>query len=112
MSCSTIFDLSGEYGSLAVTEAAQLAGVLELDFVRHYAPRTGDLFTLLEVAQGVFGAFLSVEIHGLEPGFAFEVTYENGQIVLAALSDGVPEGLVFRDGFESGGTTAWSATIP
>jgi len=104
--------LPGEYGSLAVTGSASLAGALSLVFQNHYAPREGDLFTLLDVAQGVSGAFAGVEVHGLEPGFEYELTMVDGQIVLEALNDGVPEGLVFRDGFESGDTAAWSWAQP
>ena len=90
--------LPGQYGSLAVTGSANLAGVLVLDF--HYAPRTGDLLTLLAVAQGAVGAFGSVEITGLQPGFEYEITYANGQVVIEALNDGVPGDLIFADGFQ------------
>ncbi|KAB2965066.1 MAG: hypothetical protein F9K16_02895 [Thermoanaerobaculia bacterium] len=104
--------LPGEYGSLAVTGAASLDGVLSLEFQSDYAPREGDLFTLLDVAQGVTGDFTGVEIHGLEPGFEFEITIVDGQVVLEALNDGVPEGYIFADGFESGGTSSWSSAVP
>ncbi len=104
--------LPGQYGSLAVTGSADLNGVLVLSCENQYAPREGDLFTLLTVAQGVFGAFSSVEIHGLEAGFEYEIIYLNGQVVLEAQSDGVPEGLIFADGFESEDLSNWSAAVP
>ena len=56
--------------------------------------------------------FTGVEIHGLEPGFEFEITIVDGQVVLEALNDGVPEGYIFADGFESGDVSSWSSSVP
>jgi PKD repeat protein len=84
----------GEYGSLGVTATAALDGVLALDFQRGYAPRQGDTFTLLTAGEGTTGAFASVEISGLRPGFELEITYVDGQVALVALNDGVPDDFV------------------
>jgi len=80
---------SGQYGSLAVNGAANLDGVLALDFRDGYTPRQGDAFTLLAATSGVAGAFDSVEISGMLPGFQYELTIVDGQLVLEALNNGI-----------------------
>lgn len=80
----------GQYGSLAVNGATTLDGVLALDFSQGYAPHQGDTFTLLAATGGVNGAFDGVAISGLMPGFEYEITIVDGQVVLEALNDGVP----------------------
>lgn len=82
-------DGAGEYGSLEVTGMANLNGVLTLDFRHGYAPSQGDTFTLL-TATSLNGTFTSVDINGLMPGFTYEITYVNGQLVLEALNNGYP----------------------
>mgnify|MGYP001004540270 FL=1 len=86
---------AGQYGSLGVTGATILDGVLALAFRGGYAPSQGDTFTFLTATGGVTGAFDSVAISGLAPGFEYEVTLVDGQLVLEALNDGVPLGRVF-----------------
>lgn len=85
----------GQYGSLAVTGAANLDGVLALDFRGGYVPRRGDTFTFLTAAGAVAGAFDSVEISGLPPGFEYELAIENGQVMFEILEDGAPPGKVY-----------------
>jgi hypothetical protein len=80
----------GQYGSLAVTGAANLDGVLKLIFIQGYAPKLGDTFTFLSAAGGLNGEFDSVEIDGLAPGFEYDLTIANGQVTLEALNDGAP----------------------
>lgn len=80
----------GLYGSLAVTGTVALDGMLALDFRQGYVPQPGDAFTLLTAADGLVGTFASVEIGGLFPGFAYELTIVDGQITLEALNDGIP----------------------
>ena len=82
----------GQYGSLAVTGAANLNGVLALAFRGGYVPRRGDTFTFLTATGGVSGTFTSVAISGLPPGFQYEITVENGQVTLEALSGNAPAG--------------------
>ncbi len=82
----------GQYGSLAVTGAANLDGVLALAFRGGYVPRRGDTFTFLTATGGVSGTFTSVAISGLPPGFQYELTVENGQVTLEALSGNAPAG--------------------
>ncbi len=80
-------------GSLAVSGAAALDGVLALDFSNGFAPKQGDTFTFLSAGGGVGGTFDQVEINGLAQGFEYEITILNGQVVLEALNDGVPQQL-------------------
>jgi T5SS/PEP-CTERM-associated repeat protein len=87
---SLIGSTPGQYGSLTVNGAANLDGVLALDFQQGYAPHRGDTFTLFTATGGVSGAFDSVEISGLLPGFEYELAYTDGQLALEALNDGVP----------------------
>lgn len=86
---------AGQYGSLAVTDAAALDGVLALKFSQGFAPKQGDTFTFLDIGGAVTGAFDSVEISGLEPGFEYELTIVDGQLTLEALNDGAPAGRLF-----------------
>ena len=85
----------GQYGSLSVSGAAALDGVLALRFRNGYAPRRGDTFTFVAATGGVSGAFDAVQISGLAPGFLHRLTVVNGQVTLEALNDGVPEGRLF-----------------
>jgi hypothetical protein len=85
----------GQYGSLAVTGAANLDGVLALNFSQGYAPQQGDTFTVLTATGSVNGTFDSVEINGLVPGFEYDLTIVDGQVVLEALNDGVPLRTIF-----------------
>jgi probable HAF family extracellular repeat protein/T5SS/PEP-CTERM-associated repeat protein len=80
----------GQYGRVTITGTAVLDGVLALDFSNGYAPSQGDTFTLLAATGGVNGAFDSVAISGLMPGFEYEIILVDGQVVLEALNDGVP----------------------
>ncbi len=84
----------GQYGSLSITGTANLDGVLALDF-QGFAPQQGDTFTFLAATEGISGAFDSVEISGLAPGFEYDLTIVDGQVTLEALNDGVPLGRVF-----------------
>lgn len=76
----------GQYGSLAVTGAAHLDGVLALDFLSGYAPGQGDAFTFVTATDGLTGIFDRVEISGLAPGFQYELAFNDGQVVLQALN--------------------------
>ncbi|MCC6956406.1 MAG: hypothetical protein IT316_06390 [Anaerolineales bacterium] len=85
----------GQYGSLAVTGAATLDGVLALKFSDWFAPKQGDTFTFLTAAGGAGGAFDSVKISGLAPGFLYDLSVVNGQVTLEALNDGVAVQSIF-----------------
>jgi hypothetical protein len=86
---------AGQYGSLEVTDAANLDGVLALKFSQWFAPKQGDTFTFLDAAGGASGSFDAVQISGLAPGFEYELKILGGQVTLKALNDGVPLGTVF-----------------
>jgi hypothetical protein len=86
---------TGQYGSLAVNGAANLDGVLALNFSHWFAPKQGDTFTFLRATGGISGDFDGVEINGLAPGFEYELAVVNGQVVLEALNDGIPLQIVY-----------------
>ncbi|MBM4117659.1 DUF3466 family protein, partial [bacterium] len=64
----------GQYSSVAVSDTANLDGILELNFSGGYLPQEGDSFTLLTAAGAAIGAFASVEVSGLAPGFEYELS--------------------------------------
>lgn len=84
-----------QHGSLAVNGTVALDGALALDFRNGYAPDQGDTFTFLTATEGLTGAFDSVEISGLLPGFDYDLNVANGEVILEALNDGVPFNLIF-----------------
>jgi len=84
-----IGDDPGQYGSVAATGAAVLDGVLALNFQQGYAPRQGDIYTFLSAAS-LSGAFDSVAISGLAPGFQYQLINSSGRLKLKALNNGVP----------------------
>lgn len=86
---------SGLYGSLGITGTANLDGLLILSFNQGFAPRQGDTFTFLSATGGANGGFDSVQISGLMPGFEYDLSNQNGQLVLEALNDGVSAQRVF-----------------
>jgi hypothetical protein len=64
-------------------------GTLTLAFGNGYAPKQGDTYNLL-AADSVTGDFSNITITGLAPGFEYEMSVVNGQIVMEALNDGIP----------------------
>jgi hypothetical protein len=86
---------AGWYGSLMVTGAANLDGVLALNFSNWFAPQQGDNFTFLTATDGISGTFDGVEISGLAPGFEYGLSIIDGQVTLEALNDGVPQGAIY-----------------
>lgn len=86
---------AGLYGSLGITGTADLGGALVLGFSQGFAPRQGDTFTFLDATGGANGMFDSVQISGLMPGFKYDLSNANGQLVLEALNDGVSARRVF-----------------
>lgn len=80
----------GQYSSVAVSDTAMLDGILALDFADGYLPQAGDSFNLLTAAGAVSGAFASVEISGLAPGFEYEVSTTDDQVTLEALNSAAP----------------------
>jgi probable HAF family extracellular repeat protein/T5SS/PEP-CTERM-associated repeat protein len=86
---------AGQYGSLGITGTVHLDGMLALDFDNGYAPHQGDTFTFLAATGGVTGTFDSMTISGLMPGFEYDLTIANGQVLLEALNDGVPLRKIF-----------------
>ena len=79
------------HDQIIIHGAATLGGTLRLKFIGGYAPKQGDHFELLNISGATTGSFANVEMEGLEPSFQFTAAANgSGQIVLTALSDGVP----------------------
>ena len=87
----------GQFDVLAVTGNATLGGTLLLEFIDGFAPRQGDVFEFLDVGGALSGAFDSVEVRNLLPGFQFDVRSDGGGLTMVALNDGVfvPEPATF-----------------
>ena len=70
---------------LVITNQATLDGNVTLRFINGFAPKTGDQFDFLDVGGGITGAFASLGLQNLAPGFQFELT-TNGPLQRMALS--------------------------
>jgi hypothetical protein len=79
----------GEFDVLAVTGSATLGGNLLLDFIDGFAPRRGDVFSFLDVDGATIGAFDTIEVRHLLPGFEFDLRSEGSVLTMVALNDGV-----------------------
>jgi len=78
----------GQYGQLDVTGAATLGGELNLAFSEGYAPVAGDVFQFVR-ADTSSGAFATVAVTGLAPGWAYTLSSSGGVTTLRSDSDGV-----------------------
>jgi hypothetical protein len=78
----------GQYGQLDVTGAATLGGTLVLNFSEGYAPEAGDVFQFVR-ADTSSGAFATVAVTGLAPGWQYTLASDDGVISLTAHTDGV-----------------------
>jgi T5SS/PEP-CTERM-associated repeat protein len=82
----------GEYDQLDVTGNILLdAGAqLDLNFANGFAPKTGELFAIIDdpnlTADDVFS---QINVSGLEPGWEYSMTQQNGNEVIESLNDGV-----------------------
>ena len=79
----------GQFDVLAVTGNATLGGNLLLEFIDGFAPRQGDVFPFLDIDGALTGAFDTIDIKNLMPGFQFDLRTEGGQLSIVALNDGV-----------------------
>ena len=80
---------SAEYGHLMITNAATLDGNLTFKFIDGFAPKQGDQFDFLNVGGQVNGAFATVDLKNLAPGFQFNVVTNGPLVRMTALNDGV-----------------------
>ena len=79
------------HDQLIVNGNASLGGKLVLKFAGGFGPRQGDQFKLLEIAGAMTGDFTEVAVEGLKAGFQYTAESNGiGQIVVTALTDGVP----------------------
>ena len=82
----------GAYDVLAVTDTMTLGGTLNIVFSGGFAPQTGDTFPLFSGPASPAGAFDTVNVLGIEPGWGYEFVPTSGGLQLHSLSDGtVPE---------------------
>ncbi|MBP1464356.1 hypothetical protein EYB53_001425 [Candidatus Chloroploca sp. M-50] len=83
-------DLVGadQYDQLTVSGAAQLDGELVLAFGEGYAPRAGDSFAFVGAGSSA-GAFSTVTVTGLAPGWQFNLSSSGGVTTLRSESDAV-----------------------
>ncbi len=79
---------SADFDKIIVTGNSALNGTLVLNFSNGYAPKQGDSFTFL-TSPNSSGAFATVEIAGLAPGFQYAVTSNGGATQLVANNNGV-----------------------
>jgi hypothetical protein len=77
------------YMQISVSSNALLAGVLRCRFVNGFAPKSGDILNLLNIAGETSGSFSSVELQNLAPGFQFNLVTTNGKVSMVALNDAV-----------------------
>ncbi len=84
-------DLVGpaQYDRLTVSGTARLDGELVLAFSEGFAPRAGDSFAFVGAGSSA-GAFASVTVTGLAPGWQFSLSSSGGVTTLRSESDGVP----------------------
>jgi len=78
-----------DYDHLIITNAASLDGNVTFKFINGFAPKTGDQFDFLNVGGEMSGAFASVGLQNLAPGFQFNVTTNGPLLGMTALNDGV-----------------------
>jgi hypothetical protein len=73
---------------LIVTGDAQLDGTVTFRFINGFAPKTGDRVDFLSAAT-VGGAFASVGLQNLAPGFQFDLATNGSFVSMTALNDAV-----------------------
>lgn len=78
-----------QHDVLHVTGDATIGGTLLFSFIDGFAPQAGNLFEFLVVEGDFNGDFDDVQVLGLEPGFEFDVNFDNGMLSMLALNDGV-----------------------
>ncbi|MCA9239472.1 MAG: hypothetical protein KDA37_04705, partial [Planctomycetales bacterium] len=72
-------------------DLVQIEGSIVLQFLSGFAPRQGDVFEFLLTEPGaeVLIDQAAFEVHGLLPGFEFEITHAGGAYRVLALNNGV-----------------------
>ncbi len=87
---------NSEHDLLHITGNATLGGTLKLFFADGFAPQGGnpstedDTFDFIAVDGTINGSFSEVIVQGLEEGFQYDISPEEGSVKLTALSNGVP----------------------
>jgi len=78
---------STDFGQLIVTNAATLDGNVTFKFINGFAPKAGDHFDFLNVGGPQSGAFASVGLQNLAPGFQFNILTNSQLLGMTALND-------------------------
>jgi T5SS/PEP-CTERM-associated repeat protein len=79
----------GQFDVLAVTGDVTLGGKLWLEFIDGFVPQQGQVFQFLDIGGTLSGAFDSIRVVGLRPGFQFDLQPDAGGLKMVALNDGV-----------------------
>ncbi|HYV27374.1 MAG TPA: hypothetical protein VFA77_07560, partial [Candidatus Eisenbacteria bacterium] len=74
---------------LIITNAATLDGNVTFRFINGFAPKTADHFDFLSVGGELSGAFATVGLQNLAPGFQFNFVTNGALLSMSALNDGV-----------------------
>jgi hypothetical protein len=80
---------SADYDHLIITNAATLDGNVTFKPINGFAPKTGDRFDFLEVGGQLGGAFASVGLQNLAPGFQFNLVANGTRLSMMASNDAV-----------------------
>jgi T5SS/PEP-CTERM-associated repeat protein len=80
---------SADYDHLVVTGNALLGGTLTIRCINDFAPKAGDHFDFLNVAGVINGAFDTVALQDVAPGFQFAFVTNGPFLSISALNDGV-----------------------
>jgi hypothetical protein len=79
---------SSAHDQLVVTGEAELDGNITFRFINGFAPKAGDRIDFFSVPT-INGAFASVGLQNLAPGFQFDVSTNGSVMSMTALNDGV-----------------------
>jgi T5SS/PEP-CTERM-associated repeat protein len=76
----------GDYSVLDITGTGTFQGIIDLDFIDGYLPKTGDTLDLINALSSTFSG-ATINIEGLGPGFLYSDGFSNGQFDLTALNN-------------------------
>jgi hypothetical protein len=80
---------SADYDHLIIANAATLGGNVTFKFINGFAPNIGDHFDFLSVGGELSGAFATVGLQNLAPGFQFNFVTNGPLLRMTAANNGV-----------------------